>query len=145
MNENQNLLKEAETLERELDSTPEWLDFGQILNAAHEAVYRKPTFPFQTANYTKSSKMFRRSAFLSAAALLLLALTIGLFHGTSPFGNDLSEYDPELDWEDGELDLELFDEQLERVVVEDPSLELEYAILEDSLSEWVGESEEELF
>ena len=79
---------------------------------------------------------------------MLLALTIGLFYGNGQLGNRsaIDEYDPELDWEEGEMDLELFHEQLERVALDDSSVELEYAVLFDSLSEWDEESsEEEIF
>ena len=147
-NPNQNLNIESEALERELDAAPEWAGFGQVLAAAHEAVYREPERPTPGESLPKTRRLAKFWPVLSAAALVLLALTIGLFYGNGQFGN-LSindEYDPELDWEEGELDLELFNEQLERVALDDSSVELEYAVLFDSLSEWDEEStEEELF
>ena len=151
MNEdpNQNLkIDEAETLERELDSAPEWAGFGQVLAAAHEAVYCESERPTLVQNLPKTRHFAKYWPVLSAAALVLLALTIGLFYGNGQLGNRsaIDEYDPELDWEEGELDLELFHEQLERVALDDSSVELEYAVLFDSLSEWDEElAEEELF
>lgn len=147
-NPNQNLNIEAEALERELDATPEWAGFGQVLSAAHEAVYSEPSLPMEGKSLPKTLHFAKYWPVLSAAALVLLALTIGLFYGNRPMGNRsaIDEYDPELDWEEGELDLELFHEQLERVALDDSSVELEYAVLFDSLSEWDEESsEEELF
>ena len=148
-NPNQNLkIDEAETLERELDAAPEWAGFGQVLAAAHEAVYSEPERPAVGKTLPKTHRLAKYWPVLSAAALVLLALTIGLFYGNGQLGNRsaIDEYDPELDWEEGELDLELFHEQLERVALDDSSVELEYAVLFDSLSEWDEElAEEELF
>lgn len=151
MNEdpNQNLkIDEAETLERELAAAPEWAGFGQVLTSAHEAVYSEPKLPQRSKSFPQTRLLAKFWPVLSVAALVLLALTIGLFYRSTPLENRSVNYDfdPELDWEDGEQDLELFQEQLERVAMDDSSVELEYAILLDSLSEWDEESsEEELF
>ncbi|MBR0193620.1 MAG: hypothetical protein IJQ31_16310 [Thermoguttaceae bacterium] len=148
-NPNQNLkIDEAETLERELAAAPEWAGFGQVLAAAHEAVYSEPERPEPCKIPAKPRHLAKYWPVLSVAALVLLALTIGLFYGNGQLGNRsaIDEYDPELDWEEGEMDLELFHEQLERVALDDSSVELEYAVLFDSLSEWDEESsEEEIF
>ena len=147
-NPNQNLkIDEAETLERELAAAPEWAGFGQVLAAAHEAVYHEPERPAVGQNLPQTRRLSKYWPVLSAAALVLLAVTIGLFYGNGQFGNRsaIDEYDSELDWEEGELDLELFHEQLERVALDDSSVELEYAVLFDSLSEWDEESSEEEF
>lgn len=148
-NPNQNLkIDDVETLERELNALPEWAGFGQVLAAAHEAVYHEPERPELVKSLRKPRPFAKYWPVLSGMALVLLALTIGLFYVDRPMGNHSvnAEYDPELDWEDGEMDLELFHEQLERVAMDDSSVELEYAVLFDSLSEWDEESsEEELF
>ena len=145
MNENlkHNQEMESESLERELNSAPEWTRFGHILTAAHEAVYREPAV--QSISPRKPRHFGKALVFLSTAALVLIALTIGLFYGNGPLGNRSANdfLDPELDWEEGELDLELFDEQLEQIAMDDSSVELEYAVLFNSLSEWDEEFEEE--
>ena len=138
MNENlkQNLEMESGSLERELNSAPEWTRFGHILTAAHEAVYREPAV--QSISPRKPRRFGKALVFLSTAALVLIALTIGLFYGNGPLGNRSAN-----DFLDPELDLELFDEQLEQIAMDDSSVELEYAVLFNSLSEWDEEFEEE--
>ncbi|MBE6427580.1 MAG: hypothetical protein E7028_03170 [Planctomycetaceae bacterium] len=150
-----------EMLEMELENSGVWDDFGRILSDAHRSVYVRPNPEFQLRKAQESqSRVPRRFArfhlrnagwAVSAAVLLLAGIVIGWFARSGIETREeitcgfCWEDEADLDWEAGENELVDFDSLLEQVQNDGASVDLEIAILEDSLGEWSSESAEEWF
>ncbi len=139
-----------ESLEKELEAhSAVWERFGRVLSEAHNQVYASP--PTVSSAPDRTVRLRYAVGSVSAAVLLAALVGVGRFPGEEAerageaFVGASMEEDAELDWDAGENDLEHFESFLALTLTDDSSLDIEIAVLGDSLGKWAGESSEERF